>query len=151
KMREDNETRIKYASKYAGISNFHKKWTGESLGLKKSNAVKKRKEYEKEFSKRLAQKPELADKYGDLFELFDSLYQSNEKFQIAEIYFDEAIYRNSETFRMALLLNNLLTAYEDPAAIEEKVEEYKNRLIGHLKGIYKNYDADLDTEVSLAL
>ncbi|RKV89579.1 MAG: hypothetical protein D8B59_02515 [Bacteroidetes bacterium] len=46
KMRQDHATRIKYASKYAIISNAWKKWQGELKGLKRSNAVQKRREYE---------------------------------------------------------------------------------------------------------
>ena len=46
KMRQDNATRIKYAAKYAGISNAWKKWQGESKGLRRSNAVEKRRLYE---------------------------------------------------------------------------------------------------------
>jgi hypothetical protein len=34
KMRVDNETRIKYASKYASVANYWKKWIGEVEGLK---------------------------------------------------------------------------------------------------------------------
>jgi len=151
KMRKDDATRIKYASKYARISNYHKKWTGESLGLKKSNAVEKRKEYEEEFSKRISENPEWEKHYGNLLSDFDQLYKQNEKYQKAEIYFNEAIYTNSETFRVALVLNNLIEAAEDPAAIKENVEEYKNRLISYLENLYRNYDADLDEEVSLAL
>lgn len=47
KMRVDNATRIKYASKYARISNAWKKWQGEIEGLKnpmplaKSNSMSK--------------------------------------------------------------------------------------------------------------
>jgi hypothetical protein len=40
-MRTDNATRIKYASKYASVANYWKKWIGEVEGLKKSNAVAK--------------------------------------------------------------------------------------------------------------
>src|SRR5699024_4215089 len=147
KMRKDDETRIKYASKYAGISNYHKKWSGESLGLKKSNAVEKRKEYEKEFLSRIAKDENLKKQYEEILTEFEDLYNANEEYQLAEIYFDEAIYRNSETFRVALLLNNLIDAYEE----KSDVEDYKNRLVNYLKGLYKNYDADLDEEVSLAL
>ncbi len=150
KMRKDDETRIKYASKYAGISNYHKKWSGESLGLKKSNAVEKRKQYEEEFLSRIAKDENLKEKYGKILTEFDELYKANEEFQLAEIYFDEAIYRNSETFRVALLLNNLIDVYDDNKDKSE-VENYKNRLVNYLKGLYKNYDADLDEEVSLAL
>ena len=34
KMRTDNATRIKYASKYASVANYWKKWMGEVEGLK---------------------------------------------------------------------------------------------------------------------
>ena len=46
KMRADDATRIKYASKYARIANYWKKWIGEVEGLKKSRAVEKKKQYE---------------------------------------------------------------------------------------------------------
>lgn len=151
KMREDDETRIKYASKFAGIANYHKKWTGESLGLKKSNAVENRQAYEKEFMERISENPEYEAQYKDLLTDFDELYEVNEDYEFAKIYFDEAIYRNSETFRVGLLMNNLLEAFEDSTVTQKRVDGYKNRLTSHLKGLYKNYDSDLDEEVSLAL
>lgn len=146
KMRKDNATRIKYASKYARISNYHKKWSGESLGLKKSNAVEKRKEYENEFSARIAKQPTLQTKYGGLLKEFDQLYDENAKYELANVYFDEAIYRNSETFRVALLVQNLINAKGTP-----DFDALKQRYINYLSGLYKDYDADLDEEVSLAL
>src|SRR5690606_11230604 len=38
-MRNDQQIRIQYASKFASIANYWKKWRGEPQGLKKSNAV----------------------------------------------------------------------------------------------------------------
>ena len=146
KMRQDNATRIKYASKYARISNYHKKWSGESLGLKKSNAVEKRKEFETEFTKRIAANSNWNKNYGSLLNEMDELYTFQAPYQTAEIYFDEAIYRNSETFRVALLVQNLIKAKGTA-----DFANLKNRYINYLKGLYKDYDADLDQEVSLAL
>ncbi len=34
-MRKDNAIKIQYASKYAGIANYWKKWIGETQGFKK--------------------------------------------------------------------------------------------------------------------
>lgn len=146
KMKKDDATRIKYASKYARISNYHKKWTGESLGLNKSGAVNLRKDYEKEFIQRIDKDSKLKAEYGGLLKELSELYQGKEKYESAEIYFDEAIYRNSETFRIALQLQQLLNAKgtADYAGL-------KTRLVNYLKGIYKDYDANLDQEVSLAL
>lgn len=146
KMRKDDATRIKYASKYARISNYHKKWTGESLGLNKSGAVNLRKDYEKEFTNRIEKDPLLRTEYGGLLKELSELYQGKEKYESAEIYFDEAIYRNSETFRVALQLQQLLNAKGT-----ENYAGLKTRLINYLKGLYKDYDANLDQEVSLAL
>lgn len=146
KMRIDNETRIKYASKYARISNYHKKWTGESLGLKKSNAVEKRKDYENEFSNRINNDTKLKEKYGNLFKEFSKLYTQSTNYELASVYFDEAIYRNSETFRIGLLIQNLLDAKGT-----EDFDRLKGRYVNYLAGLYKDYDANLDEEVSLAL
>lgn len=146
KMRTDNATRIKYASKYARISNYHKKWTGESLGLKKSNAVNKRKEYENEFQKRIVRDKELKEKYGNLLAEMNALYQKNHPYELAYNYFDEAIYRNSETFRIALMMNQLINEQNSP-----DFEKLKSKIAGTLEGMYKDYDAQLDEEVSLAL
>src|SRR5690606_17706144 len=146
KMRTDNATRIKYASKYARISNYHKKWSGESLGLKKSNAVEKRKTYETEFTKRISQNPAQKAAYGNLLNEFGELYNENSKYELANIYFDEAIYRNSETFRVALLMQNLINSKGTP-----DFNNLKDRYLDYLKGLYKDYDPALDQEVSLAL
>src|SRR5690606_39229532 len=46
----------------------------------------------------------------------------------------------------ALLMQNLINAKGTP-----EFANLKNRYMNHLKGLYKDYDADLDQEVSLAL
>lgn len=146
KMKVDDATRIKYASKYARISNYHKKWTGESLGLRKSNAVQKKKDFEQEFTNRLSQNPAWQAEYGNLLSQFDELYKESNKYERAENYFNEAIYGNSETFRIALLMNNLFKSYGST-----NYASLKERYVNYLKGLYKDYDADLDQEVSMAL
>ena len=52
-MRKDNAIKIQYASKYAGIANYWKKWIGETKGLKKSNAVAVKQNFEKTFQENL--------------------------------------------------------------------------------------------------
>ena len=38
-MRTDDKIKIQYASKYASIANYWKKWIGENQGIEKSNAI----------------------------------------------------------------------------------------------------------------
>lgn len=146
KMKQDDATRIKYSSKYARISNAHKKWTGESLGLVKSNAVDKKLAYEAEFQSRVEANPDWKTQYGTILKELNELYRVKEQYQTAEIYFDESIFRNSETYRIALQIRNLLDAYGTA-----RYDELKVRMINYLTGIYKDYDPDLDQEVSMAL
>lgn len=146
KMKADDATRIKYASKYARISNAWKKWRGESLGLQKSGAADLRKKYEEEFTNRLKNNSEHLEKYGQILPVMYQLYEGAEKYKVAEIYYDEVIFRNSETFRMAYQLSNLLNTYGS-----EKFAENKNRITNALTNLYKDYDANLDQEVSLEL
>ena len=68
KMRQDDATRIKYASKYAIISNAWKKWQGELKGLKRSNAVQKRREYE---GKLKALNPDIVKILSEMERLYD--------------------------------------------------------------------------------
>ena len=61
-MRKDEQIKIQYASKYAGIQNAYKKWQGEVLGLTRTDAVSKKKSYEAEFQKKSFSKSSMEKK-----------------------------------------------------------------------------------------
>ena len=48
-MKQDDNVRIQYSAKYYRISNYHKKWIGESNGLRRLNAVEKKRDLETRF------------------------------------------------------------------------------------------------------
>lgn len=143
KMREDNATRIAYASKQARISNAHKKWIGENLGLNRSNAVEKRKQYEAEFTKRIQNNKKLNAEYGTIINDLNTVVIANEKFNLAYNVYAETFGSNSETYRMALALNNVLNAVGKP-----NYEEVKSRAVNQLSGMHKDYNAELDAAIS---
>ena len=143
KMREDDATRIAYASKQARISNAHKKWIGENLGLNRSNAVEKRKAYEAEFMNRIAKNKKLNEQYGTIINDLNTVVKANEDYNLAYNVYAETFSSNSETFRMAMALNNVVTAYGKP-----NYEEVKNRVINQIAGMHKDYDAVLDAAIS---
>ena len=68
KMRADDATRIKYASKYASVANYWKKWIGETKGLKKSNAVAKKQAYENSL---VAKNSEIKTSLDEFKKLYD--------------------------------------------------------------------------------
>lgn len=143
KMREDDATRIAYASKQARISNAHKKWIGENLGLNRSNAIEKREDYEAEFMKRINNDKKLKAEYGTIIQDLNKLIKENEQYNLAYNVYAETFGSNSETFRTAMALNNVLNTVGKP-----NYQEVKNRTVNQIAGMYKDYDAVLDTKIS---
>ncbi len=69
-MRKDNAIKIQYASKYASVANYWKKWMGETKGLKKSNAIAMKQKFEKDFNEKVI-KAGKQSQYGSLLTDFD--------------------------------------------------------------------------------
>lgn len=141
-MRENKEIKIKYAAKYASIANGWKKWIGENQGLLKSNAIEKRKEYENQLVEQSQINLDTKNKNQSLVNALNDLYKNNSRYNKAYTYFNEVFYSNSETFRMAYLVSNLLNASD------QDFETIKLRVIKNVSSIYKNYDSELDKKVS---
>ncbi|MGO3708192.1 MAG: S46 family peptidase [Mesonia hippocampi] len=143
-MRADKEIKIKYASKYARIANYYKKWIGENQGLKKSNAIAIKKQQEADFTKALAQK-NLSQTYGHLLPAFEKAYQEFEPYNLAYTYFSEAILRNIELMRNAFQLVQLEQVYQ--AKGKQSFTDRKENLLERSASFYKDYSPHVDKEV----
>lgn len=126
KMRTDDATRIKYASKFASTANYWKKWQGEVEGLKKSNAVAKKKAYEAELIKK---NPAVKTTVDNL----TRLYNEQAPYALNRAYYSELL-RNSET----LMLLNLYEGFLAQSKIDTQ----------RLASVYKDYDGELDAKVT---
>ncbi|MDO5035344.1 MAG: S46 family peptidase [Porphyromonas sp.] len=71
-MQADQATRIQYASKYAGSSNYWKNSIGMNRGLRKLNVVGKKQEIERQFAEWVAQDPARQAKYGAVLSRLES-------------------------------------------------------------------------------
>ena len=136
KMRVDNATRIKYASKYARISNAWKKWQGEIEGLKKSNAVGKKQQYEQML---IAKNPAIKTTVDNL----NRLYQEQAPYALNRAYYSE-LPRNSETLALASLFGSYVEAVEKGTSSQKSLDNLKSRL----SEIYKDYESGLDAKVT---
>ena len=143
KMKTSDDVRIKYASKQARIANAWKKWIGENLGIKKSNAVEKRREFEATFTKALKEKG-MEDTYGNILPEFDRLYHDFSAINIKRRNFIEVFFITNE------LMNMALRAYQMELAISQNsdaFEKAKGALENRLRGTHKNYDVNVDKGV----
>ena len=139
KMRTDDATRIKYASKFASVANYWKKWIGEVEGLKKSNAVQKKVTYENTLS---AKNAEIKSTIGEL----NTLYKDQAPFALNNAYYSEVV-RNAETLMLANLYSNYIASVEAGRMDEKGTTAFKNRLTS----FYKDYSAELDAKVTAKL
>lgn len=139
-MDASDEVRIKYASKYASIANYWKKWLGENRGLEKANAIAMKKEQEDLFVKATAGKP----KYDNLMNEFEKRYTAIEDYEQARSYFIEIPYRKVEAISLASAFRDLVKS-EEPT--EEQLEKLKKRIEAH----FKDYDYATDLELAQVL
>ncbi|MEG0760997.1 S46 family peptidase [Chryseobacterium sp.] len=139
KMRADDATRIKYASKYASVANYWKKWIGEVEGLKKSNAVQKKATYEQTL---ISKNPDIKITLDQLTQL----YNEQAPYALNNAYYTETI-RNAETLALANLFSNYIAAVESGKMDEKNTVAFKNRLAS----FYKDYSAELDAKVTAKL
>ena len=141
-MRNDPEIKIQYASKYAGIANYWKKWIGESQGLEQSNAVAKKQALETEFQNKVNQQN--LTSYKTLLSDFNQLYaEYGDKLQ-ARDYFTESL-RNIDLMYLSYQLYQL-----DGLAEKQGVEAFDQAKAGFVERIssyFKNYNADVDRDV----
>lgn len=143
-MREDQQIKIQYASKFARIANYWKKWIGENQGLKKSNAIAHKKDFEKQFVQKVNQ-AKMQKEYGSLLNDFDQLYQEIEPYALAREYFFEVALRNAELLTVGFQLYQLENVYRSRG--EQSFNDRRDNLIQSLDGFYKDYNAQVDREV----
>jgi hypothetical protein len=141
-MRNDQTIKIQYASKYASIANYWKKWIGESLGLTKTNAVQTKKDFEKDFIKRAKQSSKSSD-YATLLPEFEQLYKQIAPYSLSRDYFTEVAMRNVELLVVAYRLYGLERSYTTEQSFSEKKENFINAQ----ERFYKNYNKNVDEKV----
>ena len=143
-MRKDNAIKIQYASKYASIANYWKKWIGETQGLTKSNAVEIKKKLEIAFQEKVVKAGKQAE-YGNLLTDFDKNYTEIKSYALARDYFMEVALRNTELLSVGYKLYQLEQVYNSKG--EQAFNDRKNNLISGLADFYKDFNANVDQKV----
>jgi hypothetical protein len=143
-MRKDNAIKIQYASKYAGIANYWKKWIGETKGLKKSNAIAVKRKFEADFLDKVNKAGKQAE-YGNLISDFEKNYTEIKDYTLARDLFTEVALRNSE------LLQNAYRLYQLEQLLKTKGEQAftdrKTNLSNGIVDFYRDYNATVDKNV----
>ncbi len=152
KAMDTNEViRLQYASKYARISNYWKYFIGQTKGLKKLHVLEKKQAEEEAFRHWLDKNPDAKLKYGDALDLLKNAYDVIAKYNLAKIYYKEAISRGPEILRYAnsfYALKKMLADKNTPEGyINKEVEKLKKNIPAH----FKDYNTIIDRKIYAAM
>jgi hypothetical protein len=143
-MRKDNAIKIQYASKYASIANYWKKWIGETQGLKKSDAVAIKRKQEIAFQEKVVKAGKQVE-YGNLLSDFEKNYNEIAPYALARDYFSEVALRNTELLSVGYKLYQLEQVYNTKG--EQAFTDRKNNLVTGLGDFYKDFNPNVDKKV----
>jgi hypothetical protein len=138
-MSQTDEVRIKYASKYKGVTNMWKKWQGAIGGLERLNAIEKKREFESEFNDWVAGSPERTAKYGTLLKSFEDIYTQMEEYEVIHNLMGEAAF-TVELIRFGSLVHAMMTDTASADLIRKQAGQF-----------YKDYYHPLDQELFAAM
>ena len=142
-MRKDPAVKIQYASKYASIANYWKKWIGEMQGLQRTQAVEKKRAMEEEFLRRAHQKNRT--EYYGIFDEFDDLFAEYGDIAQRRDYWIEVIYRNIDLMHLNFALYGMERTYMLKG--EKAFFRERDKWIEKSPSFYKNYSPHIDKEI----
>ncbi|WP_346318319.1 S46 family peptidase [Chitinophaga sp. YIM B06452] len=147
-MRKDEQIKIQYAAKQASTANAWKKWIGEMQGVRQTNGIQRKLDYEARFQQLVKNNAEYRGTYSGLLDSLNNLYKTQAPYAIARDYYSELI-RSVEMLGFA---NNAITLLQETRLKgEEQYETLKQAYLAKVKPQYQNYNNDVDREVATAL
>ncbi len=149
-MDADQEVFIKYASKQAGVSNYWKYFIGQQKQLVRNHVYDRRLEQEKDFMAWMFEDPSRQAEYGDIFDGIKEKWEILDDIMMPMTYLREAGWNGGEAVaasRRFMKINNLIKEKASKEDIEKAMEPLKEQVAT----FFKDYDKDLDKDVTIAL
>lgn len=148
-MKKNDTIRLMYANKYAGVANYYKKWNGEMQGLKKSNAVQAKKDFEQKFLSLISTDPAKKEKFTNLFNQFTKTYEEYAPLSKQYDYFTECLL-GIDAIRLA---NSFVPVFTE---LKKKQEGKENKYDAKFKEVkpilpFKNFNKETDRKICVAM
>ncbi len=143
-MNASDAVRIKYASKYAGSSNYWKNSIGMNRGLANLNVIERKQQEEADFVKWVNETPERQAKYGEVMRLLEKGYTSTNEYREVLTYLTEAFMSGTEIVRLA----RMIQGFDMKGSTPEELDEFLSEVV---QGFFKDYEPALDQQVLAAM
>ncbi|MDD3787612.1 MAG: S46 family peptidase [Petrimonas sp.] len=142
-MKKSDATRIKYASKYAGSSNYWKNAMGMNEALTRLGVIGKKEALEKQMGAWIDSDEQNKSKYGDMLSTLKEAYTDTNDLAKYTTYFLETFRNGIEIIRFA----NTILQFNTNGTEQEKQDFINDRIVQ----AYKDYEPELDKKVLPAL
>ena len=122
-MDVDEKTKLQYASKYSGISNYWKYYIGQSRGLKRMRVYDKKLKIENQFGEWVSSSESASKSYSNVLPMLSDAYERNKKIAFNRTYLTEAIFQGAEILSFSYTIKNRISSL--PKGKEERAEKLK--------------------------
>lgn len=143
-MLASDAVRIKYASKYAGSSNYWKNSIGMNRGLANLQVIDRKRAEEAAFAAWVAQDAQRQATYGDVLNLLEKGYTSTDEYRNLSTYLSEAFMSGAEIVRLARMVQSVDIEGSTPEEIDAFLED-------QVQSFFKDYEPSLDQKVLAAM
>ena len=148
-MNADPVVRIKYASKYAQVSNYYKYFIGQNQGLKRLKVVERKKEEEQKFQDWVEAEADRKNMYGNVLADFDKIYADYRKVNKPYIYLEEAAF-GIESILFSYKANSFYGALKTGVTGAD-LDKAKAAMKIKADDFFKDYNAATDKKIFAAL
>jgi len=146
-MNESKQVRMQYTSKHQGIANGWKKMIGETTGIKKIDAIAKKRAFEEKFQKWADSISSIRHtSYTTLLNEFSQTYDKFKPVDIASVYLTEAG-MGIEIVRFADGFADLVKKSKDKKTTTEEIMKSVLKIKNTAKNFYKDYQPMIDRQV----
>ncbi|MCR5070525.1 MAG: S46 family peptidase [Bacteroidales bacterium] len=153
-MRADDKVGLQYANKYAGSSNGWKKWIGEREAFAALDIIGREEQKERDLTAWINADPARQAAYGGAIDRIAESVQSTTAPKLAVTLLSETLGRiellgfaNTMDRSMQMALN----AKDQEVDTKALVQQTLDTVMDMLKEEYKDYDANVDRDVAIAL
>lgn len=146
-MRKDEQIKIQYAAKYAGTANYWKKWMGEMQGVKQTNGIGKKLQYEATYRQLLDANPVWKQKYSGVLDSLNGYYQQMQPYAQTRDYYSELV-KNVELFTIGDRLITFLNDVHERG--EGQYETMREQFLASMQSFYQNYNAKVDHDICVS-
>lgn len=150
-MDANREVAIKYASKYAGVSNYWKYFIGQTRGLKRLKVLEDKQKIENEFQVWVNADPVRMEKYGKVLSDIEAAYKTYGEYTLQRWYFIESVMRGAEVMTLAQSFTGLGNELGEKAPSQEKIDRLKEALDKSVERHFKNYNRPTDVKLLSAM